>query len=168
MLEPVVLNLAPLTELLQQFLATHQRLLSLARSRQEAMRTYDVARLNELLERERQEAQGLEKLERQRKGVLIQLRLQLGMAANPTVSQIAERCGEPARSQLLGLAGTLKATVEELGRINRINAKVSQGVAVGLARVLSVMTGLAQHAGMYMANGRKAVIRGIHLLDALA
>ena len=27
------------------------------------------------------------------------------------------------------------------------------------------MTGLAQHAGLYMRNGRKAALKGIHLLE---
>ena len=35
-------------------------------------------------------------------------------------------------------------------------------------KVLKVMTGLAQHAGLYMRNGRKAAIRGIHMLEITA
>jgi hypothetical protein len=58
--------------------------------------------------------------------------------------------------------------VEQLDRHTRINAKVSETVVKGLAKVLRVMTGMAQHAGLYMRNGRKAALRGIHMLEITA
>jgi len=164
-------QLAGLIDLLQQLLAAHQRLLGLALARQNAMQTCDLGRLNDLLERERPEVQALERLEKQRKYLLHQLRIAAGpgqLGANPSITEIAERSPEPVRSELLGLAGKLKTVLTELGRVNRMNAKVSQGVTTGLAKVLGALTGLAQHAGLYLANGRKAVIKGVHLLDALA
>ena len=62
----------------------------------------------------------------------------------------------------------LKALVEQVERNTRINATVSETVVKGLARILKVVTGLAQHAGLYMRNGRKAALHGIHLLEVTA
>ena len=58
--------------------------------------------------------------------------------------------------------------VEKVERNQRINATVSEAVVKGLAKVLKIVTGLAQHAGLYMRNGRKADLRGIHLLEVTA
>jgi len=58
--------------------------------------------------------------------------------------------------------------VEKTERMNRINAKVSGSVVQSLARVVKVITGMAQHAGLYMKNGRKASLSGVHMLDATA
>jgi hypothetical protein len=58
--------------------------------------------------------------------------------------------------------------VEQVERNTRINATISETVVKGLAKVLKVVTGLAQHAGLYMRNGRKAALHGIHLLEVTA
>jgi hypothetical protein len=81
---------------------------------------------------------------------------------------VAKRVNEPVRSQLLATAAELKAVVEKVDRHTRINAKVSDAVVKGMARVLKVVTGMAQHAGLYMRNGRKAAVAGIHLLEVTA
>ena len=92
----------------------------------------------------------------------------MGQGVEPSVSEIVKRCGEPAKAQLLGLAGQLRAVVGEVDRTTRINAKISETVVKGLAKVLKIVTGLAQHAGLYMRNGRKAAMKGIHLLEVTA
>ena len=68
----------------------------------------------------------------------------------------------------LALAGQIRQIAEQVERNNRINATVSEAVVKGLAKVLKVVTGLAQHAGLYMRNGRKAALHGIHLLEMTA
>lgn len=164
--EPLVL--APMIELLQRLLAAHERLLRVAQARFEAMQNYDLTQLNALLEKEQRETEGLLLLEAQRKTIIAQLRRVPGLPANPSISQLAALSPEPAKSQLLGLSGTLKSVVLELNRLNRINTKVSSGVSAGISKVLGVLTGAAPHAGVYLANGRKARVKGIHLLDAVA
>src|SRR4029079_14619364 len=97
-----------------------------------------------------------------------QLRAALPRNVDPTVTEVARRIGEPLKTQLLATAGELKQVVEQLERSTRINATISDAVVKGLARVLKVVTGLAQHAGLYMRNGRKAAMHGIHLLEVTA
>lgn len=157
-----------LLKLLRELLAAQQGLVTLALARREAMRTFDVERLNILSAREHAEMQGLGQLENRRKALVAQFRAFLGRNVEPTVSEIARRAPEPARSQLLALAAQIKESVEQVDRNTRINASVSEAVVKGLAKVLKVVTGLAQHAGLYMRNGRKAALHGIHLLEVTA
>ncbi|HUO10351.1 MAG TPA: flagellar export chaperone FlgN [Phycisphaerae bacterium] len=157
-----------LLNLLREILASQQRLLQIAMARQEAMRVYDLERLKMLTEQEKTETQRAEGLVVRRRVILHQLQNVLGRQVEMKVSEIAKRCGEPAKTQLLGLAAEIKAVTEELDRRTRMNAKISETVVNGLAKVLKVMTGLAQHAGLYMRNGRKAALRGIHMLEITA
>lgn len=154
--------------LLRAILASQQRLVRLALIRREAMRTFDVERMETLLEQERAESLTLAELDKRRQGLVSQFRNHLGKGVEPTVSEIARRVSEPARSQLLSVAGEIKAAVEQVERNMRINATVSEAVVKGLAKVLKIVTGVAQHAGLYMRNGRKAALHGIHLLEVTA
>jgi flagellar biosynthesis/type III secretory pathway chaperone len=156
-----------LLNLLCDLLAGQGRLLALATARRDAMKTFDIARLEALTEQQRVETQALAILDVRRKALVAQFKPLL-KGAEPTVSEIARRVGEPQKTQLLALAGQIKATVEQLDRANRINATVSEAVIKGLAKVLKIVTGLAQHAGLYMRNGRKAALHGIHLLEITA
>ena len=156
---------ADLIALLRDMLQSQQRLLQIALIRQDAMRSFDIEKLNTLHEQERMETQNAESFESRRKTIIQQFRPILGNGVEPSVSEIARRCKDPAKTQLLALAGQLKTIVEQLARHTRINAGISDTVVKGLAKVLKVMTGLAQHAGLYMRNGRKAALKGIHLLE---
>jgi hypothetical protein len=154
--------------LLRELLAIQQRVLLLTLARREAMRTFDIGRLEGLVEQEKAAAQALAEAHRRREILTPQLRAHLGKNVQSTISEIAQRTPEPARSQLLALAGQIRQIAEQVERNNRINATVSESVVKGLAKVLKVVTGLAQHAGLYMRNGRKAALHGIHLLELTA
>jgi hypothetical protein len=154
-----------LINLLRGLLLTHQRLLQIALIRQEAMRVFDIERLNSLVEEERAETQNNQTYESLRKTLIGQFRQKLNVTGEPSVSDIARHCVEPAKTQLLALAAQLRDVVDQLARHTRINARISEGVVKGLAKVLTVMTGLAQHAGLYLRTGRKAAPRGVHLLE---
>jgi len=159
---------AELLTLLREILASQQRLLQIAVARQEAMRVYELERLNTLMDEERVETQRAEGLGLRRKMLMHQFQNLLGRQVEAKVSEIAKRCGEPAKTQLQVLAAEIRTVVEQLDKHTRINAKVSETVVKGLAKVLRVMTGMAQHAGLYMRNGRKAALRGIHMLEITA
>jgi hypothetical protein len=156
---------ADLVALLRDMLQSQQRLLQIAMLRQEAMKAFDIERLNSLHEQERVETQQAESFDIRRKTIIQQFRPILGQGVEPSVSEIARRCQDPFKTQLLVIASQLKTVVEQLARYTRINASISESVVKGLAKVLKVMTGLAQHAGLYMRNGRKAALKGIHLLE---
>ena len=154
--------------LLREMLGGQRRLLQIALVRREAMRVFEIEKLNGLMEMERTELLGAAKLDEQRKALIYRFRQVIEKGVEPTVSEIAKRCGEPQKTQLLSVAAELKGVVLELDQNTRINAKVSETVVRGLAKVMKVVTGLAQHAGLYMRNGRKAAIRGIHMLEITA
>ena len=155
-----------LIALFQDLLAAHERQLALAKARLEAMRVYDLDQMTSLMAREELEVRGLEQLEARRKDLTARIKRVLGV--DPTTSLIAARMNEPQKSQLLGLAGRLRMVLEQLERTNRINAKVSQAVIKSLAKVLKIITGVAQHVGMYTRSGRKAALAGVHILEMTA
>jgi flagellar biosynthesis/type III secretory pathway chaperone len=157
-----------LLSLLRDLLAGQQQLLQLGLSRRDAMRTFDVSRMENLAAQEKIALERLAFLDRRRQQITAQIRATLPRNVEPTVSEIARRVPEPQKSQLLALAAQLKETVEQVERNTRINATISETVIKGLAKVLKVVTGLAQHAGLYMRNGRKAAMHGIHLLEVTA
>src|SRR4051812_39500569 len=113
-----------LVNLLREMLLTQQRILQVALARQEAMKAFDVERLTALIEQERIEAARAENFDRRRQILVQQFKAVLGPKFEPTVSEIARRCSDPRKSELLGLAGQLKAVVEQVDRLTRINAKV--------------------------------------------
>jgi hypothetical protein len=157
-----------LLTLLRELLAGQERLLGLALARREAMRTLDISRLETVAGQERVETGRLAELDKRRAALTSQMRAAMGGQAAVTVTEVARRVEEPAKSQLLALAAQLKETVEKVERNTRINATISETVVKGLAKVLKIVTGLAQHAGLYMRNGRKAALHGIHLLEVTA
>jgi hypothetical protein len=157
-----------LLTLLREILASQQRLLQIAVARQEAMRVYEIDRLNALIEQEKVETQKAESFSNRRRVLMNQFTNVLGRGVEIKVSEIAKRVGEPQKTELLVVAAEIKAVTEQLERNMRVNAKISESVVKGLAKVLKVMTGLAQHAGLYMRNGRKAALRGIHMLEITA
>jgi hypothetical protein len=157
-----------LLSLLRDLLAGNERLLKLALARRQAMRNFEIDRLEMFVEQEKTELTNLVSLDRRRQLLVPQFRAHLGRGIEPTVSEIARRVSEPARSQLLGLAAQIKTVLEQVERNTRINATISDAVVKGLAKVLKVVTGLAQHAGLYLRNGRKAALHGIHLLEVTA
>jgi len=151
--------------LLESLLAAYTRLLAIADRRREAMGAFDTRMLNGLLEQEREEIQRCQNLEQARRTLVEKFKRELGRNIEPTTSQIARRCPEPQKSRVLVLSAQLRETMEKLARSNSINHRASQVVAGAIARVMKAVTGLTQQAGLYMRNGRKAVIRGIHVLD---
>lgn len=157
-----------LLNLLREILAGQQRLLKLGIARRDAMRCFDVARLDILAGQEKVEVQRLTALERRRQTLAGQIKAQLPRGMEPTVSEVAKRVQEPLKGQLLVIAAQIRDCAHQVERNARINATVSEGVVKGLARVLKVVTGFAQHAGLYLRNGRKATPHGIHLLEVTA
>jgi len=157
-----------LLTLLREILAGQQRLLNLALTRRDAMRAFDIDRLEAIALQERAAVQNLTALDQRRAALVGQFKNLFGRHVEANVSEIARRSSEPAKTQLLALAAEIKHAVEQVERNTRINATVSETVVKGLAKVLKVVTGLAQHAGLYMRNGRKAALHGIHLLEVTA
>lgn len=157
-----------LLTLFRELLIIQERLLRIALARQEAMRSFDVDRLNALLEEERAQAKVAEDLTNRRISLVNQFRVALGRGVEPNVSEIAKRVAEPQKTLLLSLAAKVKAVTEKLERNTRINMTVSETVVKSISKVLKIVTGIAQHAGLYMRNGRKAAVSGIHLLEVTA
>ena len=142
----------------------HERLLAMANLKLDAMRTCNVDELLSIAERERQELLTVEQLELSRRNLMA--RLSTALRPLPaTTSSMASQVNEPLKSQLLVAAAELRTLVEQLARVNRVTSKISLAVVHSAAKVLKVITGIAQQAGLYGRTGRKAAVQGVHLLD---
>jgi flagellar biosynthesis/type III secretory pathway chaperone len=157
-----------LLTLLREILAGQQRLLKLAIARRDAMRSYDLQQLESLAGQERIAMQSIASSNQERAALTGRFRQLLGRNVEPNVTEIGRRTPEPLKTQLLALAAEVRTIAEQVERNTRINATVSSTVVKSLAKVLKIVTGLAQHAGLYMRNGRKAAPHGIHLLEITA
>src|SRR3954468_4373713 len=93
-----------LLSLLRELLAGQQRLLALTLARREAMRSYDIDRLEALAEQERGALQAAALVDLKRKDLMARLKYTMGLAGAPTITEISKRVGDPQKSQLLGLA----------------------------------------------------------------
>ncbi len=155
-------------ELLKDMLEAHERVLGIANARYEAMRAFDMQSLNMLMAREMAETQALGALENRRRDLMAKYRVALGPKVEICTREIAKRADAPTAERMLALAAQLKDVVGKLEKVNRLNARISGSVVQSLAKVVKVLTGMAQHAGLYMKNGRKASLRGVHMLDATA
>ena len=102
-----------LMELLREMLGSQQRLLAIATGRREAMRAFDVERLNVLSEQEKTDTDRAGDLDRKRKDVTSRLKNELGRGVPPTVTEVAKRLEDPARTQLFMLAAEVKQVVEQ-------------------------------------------------------
>ncbi len=153
-----------LVGLLRELLAAQRRLLQLALNKREAMRAFEIDRLENLNLQERTEIQVMSAIDLRRKGLVSRIKQILGKHVEATVSEVSRRVAEPLKSQLLALAAEIKTVVEQVERnnasIDTVVKRVGQGIEGG--------HGPAQHAGLYYSNGRKAALRGIHLPEITA
>ena len=88
-----------LLNLLSDLLACQERLLAMALARREAMRAFEVDRLEMLTEQQRLETQNLTTLDLRRKAIVSQFKPIL-RGVEPTVTEISKRIGEPQKTQL--------------------------------------------------------------------
>lgn len=153
-----------LISLLQRLLVAQQKLLDLSTQRKNAMAAFDIEGLNAILANEERHLQLLATMEIERKALIEKFRPLMGRF-QPTVTEIARRCPPQQKEQLLGLAATVRDTVEKLDRLNRINHRITQAVLQNISKVAKIVTGLATHAGLYTPRGIKAPLRGVHTLD---
>jgi hypothetical protein len=153
-----------LIALLQKLLLAHQQLIELAGQRQMAMKTFDIPKLEKLVLREDSLTESLVVLDAERRGLIARIKPLLGKF-EPTITHIAARCPQPQKDQLLALAAALRGAIEQFSKTQKTNQRITQAVVANFAKVLRVVTGLAQQAGLYTRRGQKAALRGIHTLD---
>lgn len=166
MSEAVVRQLA---ECLAEMRGLYEELLAVLQRKLEAMRRADTELLNSCAARERFLLQRISEAESSRKVLVTDLQVRAGVAAKRPISitQLAERIGEPGRSKLLVLADGLRRLVEQTNQVNQVAALAGKELLAHFKHVYDVMRTAERDTGTYDVRGARAAGSAQRILDAV-
>ena len=146
---------AELEGLMRGLLVRYERMRTLASDRLEAIRRSDGERLALVIGQENQLVQEIAEIEKVRIGVVGRFAERLGSPSRTqtTMSWIAERLTEPVRGRLLGLARTLRETIESVRRENAVARTASEALARHMSGLLRTLAAHLNHAKTYGRRG---------------
>ena len=136
MTEPVI----QLIEIMQDELRSQRNLAEILNNKLDAMKHYDMTRLEALSQAERRLLQGLHGGQKIRQSVLLQATQKLypqkrdGLASARELAKVSQ---EPARSKILALATMLRGVSEKVQTLNRINALASEKILSHFNQIFS-------------------------------
>ena len=156
-----------LVEQLQELRELHDQLLLAARGKQSAMRCGDVDALQSWSAREKFLIDRITGAESARRATVEALAQALGREGPVTVTVLAAQLGEPDRSRVLALAAAIRALAEQIHQINQINDAVSREILECFAQMHRRYAVARCDIGLYDTNGRKQLVTGAALLDAV-
>lgn len=148
-----------------------QSLAVLLDNKLDAMRHYDLSRLEALTENEQQMVQDTLTQENRCTDLARFATKELvpGKRGNlATASELARACREPQRSQLLSLAAMLKQMAEKVQRLNRINSIASEKILNHFDGIFRIFAQSGCDIGLYQRAGKKAFLEQNRLVDAIA
>ena len=158
-----------LAECLAEMRSLYEELLAVLQRKLEAMRRADTELLNSCAARERFLLQRISEVESSRKVLTGDLQLRTGVAAKRpmSITQLAERIGEPDRSKLLVLADGLRRLVEQTNQVNQVAALAGKELLAHFRHVYDVMRAAEQDTGTYDVRGARTAGSAQRILDAV-
>ena len=158
-----------LAECLGELRGLYEQLVGVLRRKLEAMRRADTEGLNSCGARERFLVQRMAESDATRRNLVGELQVRAGVRAGQamTLSDLAERLGEPARSRVLVLAAGLRQVVEEANQLNQVAALSAKEMLVHFGRVYEVMQSGGMGGGVYGPQGGRAQTAERRSLDAV-
>jgi hypothetical protein len=149
---------------LEESAARYARLLELVRARRAALRSADLARFSQLDETERRVVAELQELDAKRVAEARALASMLGLAANASVGEIAERLG-PAGGRLLVLRSELRELILTVRRESSVLTQAAERLSAHLAGIAQTVHSALAHANIYSRGGQIAV--GANVISSL-
>ena len=158
-----------LAECLAEMRGLYAELLAVLQRKLEAMRRADTELLNSCAARERFLLQRIAEAESSRKTLTADLQLRAGAKSKGPVSitELAERIGEPGRSKLLVLADGLRRLVEQTNQLNQVAALAGKELLAHFRYVYDVMRAAERDTGTYDVQGVRAAGSAQRILDAV-
>jgi len=160
-----------LVQSLKEELSYQQQMEALLNGKLEAMRRYDMARLEGLTVAEKRlvETERLRSAKRER--WVLRLTRQFcpeirGRLA--TAKEIAAKLPAPFGQEVMYLAVKLKETTERLVRLNQINASVTRKLLGHVDSIFKIVAQAGVEIGLYSRAGRQTELEHRRLIDALA
>ena len=132
-------QLDQLEQHLRSLLAEHEQLLSLIRSKADALRAADASRVGHCCELENHRVQKIGEIEKQRQAVVIAITQQLDPTATQQMSltAIAEHTEEPRRGRLLVLQAQLTQHMNDVRRESAV-------LRTAMQRLMNHVNGMIQ------------------------
>ncbi|MHC4218133.1 MAG: flagellar export chaperone FlgN [Planctomycetota bacterium] len=151
-------ELTVLEQLLLRQLEDHKRMLVCLEQNREAVRRADMDAIKQVCQEQNSIAQRLAELEKSRLVVVGRMtqRLQPQAAAPLSMQQIAEAVGEPAGDRLAGLAGQLRASVEEVRKASAVVRKAGDALARHMSGLMQTVHSALTRARVYSRRGQLA------------
>ena len=160
-----------LIEAMQQELRWQQELAVVLDNKLDAMKHYDMSRLEALSQNEQKLMQGLRHNEMRRQSAVRQAARQLSPDRPDRLSnaqELARASVEPGRSRILVLAGMLRSVAEKVQRLNRVNALASQRIIGHFDQIFRIIAQSGRDIGLYGEAGKKTLLEQNRLVDAIA
>ena len=160
-----------LIEAMQHELQWQRDLAMVLDNKLDAMRHYDMSRLEALGQSEQKLMQGLRHNEMKRKQAVRQAASKLCPRRSENVvnaSELARSSGEPARGRILALAAMLKEVAQKVQSLNRVNAMASQRIMGHFDQIFRIIAQSGRDIGLYGQAGKKMLLEQNRLVDAIA
>jgi flagellar biosynthesis/type III secretory pathway chaperone len=145
----------------------HEQLLLASRNKQRTMRSGDLNGVESWTARENFLAQRIQEVDALRRTTNEQLGTLLGFREPPSLHVLAEKLDEPDRSRLLALAGAIRATAEQIHKINQVNDAVTREILNCFAQVRQKMASSHNDIELYDTRGQKKAATNFNILDAV-
>jgi len=156
---------------MQQEVQAHEELAQLLENKLDAMKHYDLSRLEALSTGEQQVMSDLGRTGRLRQAAVHKLAREFypqSPVKKVTARQLAETAQEPLRSKLLVLAGILKEVAEKVKRLNQVNALATGKVMVHFDAIFKLIAQYGCDIGLYGSSGKQLVFEQRRIVDAIA
>ena len=159
-----------LIEAMQQELQNQKDLSAVLNHKLDAMRNYDISKLESLSQSEQRllDGIGINEIKRVEAARRVGMNLSPGkLGESLTVSKLAEAAGEPTRTKLVSLAAMLRDVAENVSRLNRINAIASEKVLGHFDQIFQIIAQSGRDIGLYGRYGKKSFLEQNRLVDAV-
>lgn len=157
--------------MLGEMKALHDELCMVVKRKLDALRRADVDAIQSATAREDFLARRIHECDGMRKQVMELIATSMGVARSHaremTVSELADRVGEPASSRLVVLAAALRDRIRETAEANRVAALITQEMLKHFRHVYDVMATANQQPGVYTRSGSAAPRRAVSVFEAV-
>lgn len=171
-----------LMQTMEEDLRNQRDLAAVLENKLDAMRHFDMSRLDALALSEQRLMSLISVQERRRQLAIRQVSNELIPAAGKpedrllkntqrrpvSAKELATAMKEPAGRKLMALAGMLREMAEKVQRLNRVNSLASRKILGHFDQIFRIIAQSGSDIGLYGNEGKKFLLEQNRLVDALA
>jgi len=152
--------------LLQQLVDEHRKLLVHVENHQQAMKTFDLKAMDDVVRLQEAARIRIGNLEAKRRNLIVTIAKAHRMTQVPTLPDIAKMYPANA-AKLLELRGELKSTIAQVQTRTHVAGRLASAVVGHLNTVVRLLAGAVQQAGVYTKQGIPQVSSRIGVMEAV-